>query len=466
MRVSSIKVTFLLYFSLISPAVFAAWALDHFEIVLGKDEAKVGEALDITISAVDKNDEILTDYTGDILVFSESDPEAEFPNDLAENSYSFITANEWSVKFENAVKFNNAWLQDIYVYDLNDENILWVAEINISEDVKITNAEITIVSPENGITIAKDTFLLSGTTQKNHQIQININGEQDLFTTSNSDGVFEKEIGKLQQWTNSLQAFILDADSEKIGESEKIEIKINSNAPVLKSVSIEPKEEIKSETEMKIQVVASVGLRQVQVIINDVITDVKEWADGIYTATTIAPKDAWEYGVDVILKDDFSLETREREAETFIVVPASPLNSWEVKVIEPAEEPELTGTPVELDLAITDIQVVELKTRSVITWGELKDARSYNIYKKWADGKIELLENVKKPRFEVAIVGDEIKYEDFAIKAVGQTSSWAVIQWDLSEMTKVKTGPELYIMMFLIAMLASGWLFMIQRKQA
>jgi len=57
-------------------------------------------------------------------VFSESDTEAEFPNDLAENSYSFTVANEGSVKFENAVKFNNAGVQDIYVYDLNDENIL------------------------------------------------------------------------------------------------------------------------------------------------------------------------------------------------------------------------------------------------------------------------------------------------------------------------------------------------------
>jgi len=48
----------------------------------------------LTINAVDKNGEIVTDYTGDILVFSESDPKAEFPNDLAENSYSFTAVNE------------------------------------------------------------------------------------------------------------------------------------------------------------------------------------------------------------------------------------------------------------------------------------------------------------------------------------------------------------------------------------
>jgi len=93
-------------------------------VILGKEEAKVGEALDITISAVDKNGKIVTDYMGDILVFSESDAQAEFPNDLAENSYSFTAVNEGSVKFENAVRFKNTGTQDVYVYDLNDENIL------------------------------------------------------------------------------------------------------------------------------------------------------------------------------------------------------------------------------------------------------------------------------------------------------------------------------------------------------
>ena len=112
--------------------MYAAWVLDHFEVVLGKTEAKVWEALDITISAVDKNSEIIIDYTGDILVFSESDAEAEFPNDLSENSYTFTIANEGSVKFENAVRFNNSGKQDVYVYDLSDEKILGVAEIDIS----------------------------------------------------------------------------------------------------------------------------------------------------------------------------------------------------------------------------------------------------------------------------------------------------------------------------------------------
>ena len=450
-------------------SAFAAGDLDHFEVVLWKEEAKVWEALDITITATDKNSEIIEDYTGDILVFSESDTEAEFPNDLAENSYSFTTANEGSVKFENAVKFNNSWVQDIYVYDLNDENILWVAEITITEDVKVVDEEITILSPENGVTVWKNNITVSGRTQKNHQVRIIINETTDVFTTSNGEGIFEKDVSDLVDGANVFQAYVLNADSEKIGESEKVTVKINSKAPEFKSIKVNPTGNVESGSEISIEVISSAWLNSVETIINDVITKLEEGTDGIYRATTNAPKEAWEYGVDIVLKDEFAHETREREAETLIVTAAPVLNSGtppKAPVVEeiPTEEP--VATPKVLDLNITDIQVTELKTRSVVTWKEVPDARSYNVYKKIADNKIELIGNVQKPRFEIDIVGGEIKYEEFAIKALGQTTSGQVVQWDLSEMTKVKTGPEMYIFLFLVAMLLSSGIFFMRRTQA
>ena len=462
-----IQVLTLLSSFLFYSSTFAAGALDHFEVILWKDEAKVWEALDITISATDKNSEIIEDYTGDILVFSESDTEAEFPNDLAENSYSFTTANEGSVKFENAVKFNNPGVQDIYVYDLNDENILWIAEVTITEEARVVDEEITILSPENGVTVGKDNITVSWRTQKNHQVRIIVNDDKDVFTTSNGDGIFEKEIEDLQEGSNTFQAYVLNADSEKIGESEKVTIKVNSGAPEFKSITITPTWDIESESEISVEVISSAGLTSVEAIINDVITKLEEGADGIYRATTNAPKEAWEYGVDIVLKDEFAHETREREVETLTVITAPVLNSGTPpKVVEdiPVVKEPASTTPLNLD--IRDIEVTELKTRSVITWKEVPDARSYNVYKKVGDNKIELIGNVQKPRFEIDIVGGEIKYEEFAIKAIWQTSSGQVVQWDLSEMTKVKTGPEMYIFLFLIAMLLSSGIFFMRRTQA
>lgn len=456
---------FIFSFLLVSPS-FAAGALDHFEIVLGKTEANVGEALDLTISAVDKNNEIVTDYSGDILVFSESDAEAEFPNDLAENSYSFVAANEGSVKFENAVKFQNSGLQDIYVYDLNDENILGVAEITIIEEEVLTNVEVTILSPENGVTLGTSNVTISGTTQKNHQVRILVNNEQDYFTTSNADWIFEKEVDSLQQWVNAVQAFVLNADNEQIWESERVDIKINSNAPEFKNLTISPTGEVEAESEISLELVSNTGLREVQVIINDIITSLEETKDWVYRATAAAPSEPWEYGVNIILKDEFAHETQERDVETLIVIPAPTLNAgWDepqeiIEIIEDIPEQE------ELNLSISGIEVVELKTKSILTWDELSDAESYNIYKRIEDNKVTLLENTTEARYEIAITGDEIKYEDFAIKAIGKTSSWETIQGSLSEMTQVKTGPEMYIFLALIALLLSSWIFFMRKNNA
>ncbi len=454
---------FLLSFCIVSPS-FAAGALDHFEVILWKETAKVGEALDITISAVDKNNEIITTYTGDILVFSESDKEAQFPNDLAENSYSFTTSDTGSVKFENAVQFQNAGNQDVYVYDLNDENILGLAEVTITENEAAANLDIEINSPENGITIGKNTIKISGTTQKNYQVRIVVNKGEWIFTTSNGDGVFEKEIENLQQGANSIQAFVLNADDEVVGESEAISIKVDASLPSFKSISITPEGSVQADELITIQVVSSIGLTEVTAIVDDAITVLEEGRDGIYTGKTRAPKKDGRYGVDIIMKDEFAHEVREANAATLIVDGVA-LNAAATEekptVIETINS---TETPTELNLTITGIELTELKTKSILTWDAVADASSYNIYKKISENQIELIENVEEARYEIDIIGDEMKYDDFAIKAVWMTASGQTIQWDLSEMTRVQTGPELYIMLALLAFLMTGWVFYLRKN--
>lgn len=456
--------SFFLFCSIFSLSWLSTYAaVDQFEVILGKEAAQVWESLDITISAIDRDGNIVTDYTGDILVFSESDSQAEFPTDLAENSYSFTAANEGTVKFENAVKFKNSGLQDLYVYDLNDENVLWVAEVTITAKEVLKDVEISILSPENWVTLWKNNVTISGQTQKNYQIRILVNNEQDYFTTTNSDGIFEKEIEWLQEWANSLQAFILDADNQQIGESDKIDIKINSKAPDFKNLTITPTGEVEAGSDIQIELVSNTGLMEVQVILDDIITKLGEEKDGIYKAITKAPNTAGTYPIDIVLKDEFANQTQERWVENLVVIPAPELNAWpEETIVENTpitEEISEVTIPDELDLQIQDIEVTELKTKSILTWKQLSDAESYNIYKKTGDNTITLIENIQEARYEIAITGDEIRYEDFAIKAVWKTASWETIQWNLSEMTKVKTGPELIILGFIAILLSAGFFY-------
>ncbi len=452
-----------------TPSIFAAGVLDHFEVILSEEAAQVWGSLDITIRAVDKVGEVITDYSGDILVFSESDSEAEFPNELSENSYSFTAADEGEVKFENAVSFKNQWTQDIYVYDLNDENILWVTEVEITAKEIEKNVDIQILSPENGVTIGSNSTTISGSSKKNHQIKITLNDTQEFTTTTNSEGVFEKEIENLQDGENTFIAEIFNSDDKVIGTSPSISLKVNSTAPEFKSIKVTPKGEIEAETEIQIEVYSNAGLSDVKVVVNDILTSLTEWQGGVYAGKTNAPNEAGKYGVDVILKDEFGHETKKSDVETLFVTEKIELNSagdTETEVIVTEEIEEATPKNItELDLDITGIKLTELKTKSILTWDELKEAESYNIYKKIADNKVQLIENTASARFELEITGDEIRYDYFAIKAVGRTASGELIQWDLSEMTKVKTWPEMYILLSALALLlAASGMFLFRRR--
>jgi hypothetical protein len=449
-------------------SVFAAW-IDHFEVQLSPNTAEVGEAVDLTIEAVDKNNTVIKDYDGTILIFSESDPEAELPSALEENTYTYSLSDEWVIKFENAVKFKNAWTQNIHIYDLNDDTVFWIAEAEINEATILQNVDIEIVSPENWLTIWENKIWISWTTQKNHQIKIIVNNEDEIKTTSNDNGAFEIDVENLRDWDNLIKAQVLDADSNIIWESEEISIKVDINSLNVKNIKVTP-ESVDPENSFEIEVVTNPKLDSVQIILNDVITDLEEISDWVYSAKTYAPKEPGTYKIDVKVKDELGHEKTEIWSTSITVneveLEAATEEKEKVKIIKTEVINEDVNTKNnKKDLKITWLKLVELKTKSILSWDAIEWADSYNIYKKLDDSKLELVTNVKTTTFEIPIANQELKYDYFAVKAVSKTNSWEVYEWSLSEATKVKTGPEL-IILFLLSLFI-GWIFLfIKQKQA
>ena len=429
-----------------------AWVVDHFEVLLSTDKANIWDSIDITIKAVDKDNNLVSDYDGSILVFSVSDPEASFPNELKWNSYSFSAADEWEIKFENSVIFNNSWLHDISVYDLEDDEVMWVAELEISEEIIEKDIEINILSPEDGLTIWEKTINISWTTKKNHKVLIITNWTNEVITTTNSVWTYEKEIANLNDWENTLQAKILNADDVVIWESETVTINIEASKPRLKSFKYTPSENIETETEIDVELIANLWLTEVNIIVNDTITKLED-SEGkwVYTWKITTPKEAWDYSIDVVMKDELWHEVKELWAESITV------KQIELQVAsEPVEEEQK-------DLTITWLKVVTLKTKSVLTWDEIEWVESYSVFQKLEDDTLELIDTSTEPKFEVAITWDEVKYDYFLIKATAKTSSWILYEWDLSKAVKVKTWPEIFILL-LISILIWSLIFFTKRK--
>jgi hypothetical protein len=109
--------------------------------------------------------------------------------------------------------------------------------------------------------------------------------------------------------------------------------------------------------------------------------------------------------------------------------------------------------------------LVELKSKSILTWDKIEGADSYNVYKKLENWELELIQNVKESTFEVAITWDKVKYDYFAVKALAKNNCWKVYEWLLSDATKVKTGPELLILM-LLSLFVWWFVYVVKRKNS
>jgi len=458
MKVSNIFKTlfFILTISLYS-FVNAAWNIDHFDVKLSPTKAKVWEAVDVTIRAVDSDNNTVVDYDGTIIIFSETDEKAEFPGELAENTYTFKAKDEWEVKFENAIKFSTTWNHKVNVYDLYDENILgiWEIEISNSSSENTKSEDITITSPDSGTTIWNNKVKVSWNTSKNHNIKIIINNELEFTTTSNESGYFEKEITDLPEGESIIKAQLLDAENNIIWESNNVNLMVNSSAPRLNNTTINPEWEVEPETIINIEVKANTWLKEVSVMLNDVIEILQETNPWVYSWSITAPKEAWEYKIDVTLKDELWHTTKESWVKSITVK--------KIELKAPEEKPKEEN--IQDKLVITGLKLTKMKSKSVLSWDKIDIAESYNVYKKDRETwEMSLIENVVDPRVDIFITGNKVEYDDFAVKAVAKDTEWNTVESaNYSDITQVQTWPAEILLLLILSMII--WAFILRRKQ-
>lgn len=442
---------------------FSFASVTRFEVEISPNKVKVWESIDVTIKAVDSQGAVIKDYTGEVLIFSNNDEKAVFPGILDGNIYTFKTSDAGIVKFENAVKFTKNWIQDVSVYDNNDIDVYGYAEIEVTEWWEtVTTEDINIMYPEDGITLGNDKVKISGSTLKNHQVKVILNNDKEQETISNSEWIYEVEISNIPSGENVLIAEVMDADGKIIGSSKEVFFKIESNAPRFKSIKVNPElSEYNSEAIVGVTVEATSELSTLDLIINDTVTKLKEETSGSYVGNITTPKDAGEYKIDIIMKNELGVETKENG------VKAIKIKAVEFLAPTETEEPvEVNCDDFQKELEVKNIQSIKLKSKSIISWDKVDKATNYNVYKKERNGTgMTLIENVVENQYEIIIKWDVVEYDDFAVKAVFKDDVCNVESTNYSSMTKVQTGPkEMILLMILLSLWV--WFFLLRRKNA
>lgn len=474
------KITKILFTLLVSFNLSFAFAgqIDHFIVEFNKDKAETGEALDLTIKAVDKNDEIVKDYEWTILWLSETDDTARLPLDLTSDDwYTFKLSDQWVKKFENSVVFNNEWEQSVSIYDTNDyENITWKWEITIVKWAGTNEkAEIEIVAPRNNTVVSKNIIQISWATKKNHQVQIEINETKKVDTISNSDWIFEKEI-ELDSWKNIIKAYVLDSDWKVIWESDRVIVEVDNNKPVFKKIILSPLSEsgsVEEATNVNAKVFATEKLKTVKLLFNDQVIPLAETENWVYTWNFKTPElqeseKEKDYIIWLVLADELwhslNLKKVAKIKVVAVVKNSAPSTStWTIETCSGITDKSL--------LKITWLKLVKLKTKSILTWNKNKYAESYDIYQQNSKWEFEFLQNVKEEKFEVPITWDKIKYNYFAVKAKAkwcnkEKTKEIELNWDLSEATKIQTWPKELLFILIISLLLWAWFFFVKRKNS
>ena len=451
-----------------------AWVVEEYDVSFSKTTVISWEAVDVIIKAVDENGNVVTDYEWIIVGFSESDPEAILPNQLTNTDwYSFKLSDEWVVKFENAMIFVTDWEQELSIYSDDTDFILWQWVINVESESQPSIENIEIISPVTWITLWKKSVSVSWETKKNYEILIILNDDEEFSTSTNSDWLFEKEITGLDDEMNVIQAFILDSDQEIIWESNKVIVNINSEIPIFKKITLSPvpeNKEVESWKNIIVDVHASAWLNKANIIVNDIIIELSETDDWVYTSNFNAPLVKWEYPISVNLKDFFWHDFNEPNAASIIVkeVELEPapivdpiIDSIDNPAVIPVNNPAVV--PINSNFKITWLRVVKLKNKSVLTWDKVTWATWYNIYKKINEVDIVLIETIEDPKYEIEITWDTVKHEYFAIKAIWEKTQWESFEWDLSQVTEIQTWPEMVILIFMSLLL--GWAYAYYKRR-
>lgn len=297
--------------------VFAAtWAtttstkVDHFEVTTNPLSTKIGEAIDLTVKAVDNAWAIKKDYAGVIYITVENDTKATVPY---VDWYQFTAADLWQKTFSKWLSFTKEGKMKLIVMDIDNDQLEWSIDVTVwgwaasSWDVSAANGDITITSPDNWMTIADNKVTVSWTSKKNSKVKFFLNGDElkDLESQTDDKWAFSTEIKNISQSANVIQVKILDGNDKIIAASSNLSVNIENSWPVFKSLIIKEWQQAPAWAEINVTMTTDAGLSESNVIIGDITQPLTEstttpWT---YEWKITLPAVAWDYSLDVSLKN-------------------------------------------------------------------------------------------------------------------------------------------------------------------
>lgn len=251
-----------------SISVFAA--TDRFLVEVSSNPMQLNEAVDLTITAVDKNGNVDKSFVWDALLNVKWLEETSYklPNWGIVN---FTPSSQWVVKFHkwfSASKIGKITLsaEDILEDTLRGEIQVEVKDANSAANIK----KITITSPTpSAIETNKNINIIwSMKDLPNSPLQILIDGKVNTSSSTNVNGEFSVFANDISKWDHTLTVQITNAAGAVIAKSDDINFTVGDLANELfKSISVDPGTTFKEADKITVTLTVAPEVSTVELVI-------------------------------------------------------------------------------------------------------------------------------------------------------------------------------------------------------
>ena len=289
--------------SIFTPITVSAAPNDASQLeIIAPTTARVGEAVDITVRAVDTAKSTVTGYRGSI-IFNTDNIGDTVP--APGKTIAFTADDSGEKKFSKGLIFKKSGKQKIYVTDVSDD-IIGEATINVepaTTTVTPADTSIVIITPENGTKIANDMVMVSGKSRKNSKVIIKLNGQEAGTVTTDEGGIFTKNLTALTQENNIITASLIDGANTVLASSPEIQFSRVLTSASTYGVTISPSATVEASSPIDIIIDATPGLAEISISLDGAVMIAREWQAGKYAIQTIAPLKAGVYDLPITQKD-------------------------------------------------------------------------------------------------------------------------------------------------------------------
>lgn len=131
--------------------------------------------------------------------------------------------------------------------------------------------KISIISPESGTILSKDSIEVVGTTKKNSKVQVFLNNQLSMTVTTDEQGQFLGSIKDITQTENTLQVKVLDGSDQIVGESVKIMVKKADDTGSIKNFTFAGGNTVAAKSNIAASFEAQPKLSEVKVTVGDFV---------------------------------------------------------------------------------------------------------------------------------------------------------------------------------------------------